>query len=1025
MPLWRTLFRTLTPTLVRWALLMALAPAHAAGDPLPSLPDIGAETASLVEFRNELEAAAALRVAESERLAARLAQEEETLRARNIRPDMLRAARLQLDETRQRADTLAGQSAHRRAALTRLEHTITVLTQAPDPPPSDSREALNRVAALELLRARADALNGLTHGLDQLIAANRSLLRLYQQRLRLLQTRIRLDIIDDQVHPGRGGTAFGPDPRVAAIQAAVTQALRAAARLANAASAITGDDPDAVRQRQDLEAQAQDWVFRANIDQNDLELLSLRARLDDLSSLREDPSMPVTLLRAAAGRLQQMRAQVRGYATEVQTQRRMLATRHALAQGRDEGSPAARQANRDLATAIDRQEQEVRDLRQQVEQERTRLTELSDQVYADSLTERHPIPMGAGEWRRTAAGAAGLPALLVLEFRVLGRDFLISALDQEPAEWATLLAGGLLVMVLGGGLSLWLGRRLVDLNPARRIVRPARALAAVLPGAIPAALWTWIGARLELPANEFVPVLLLLGIWPVSAFVLKLTHEELFTTDSDAAHRAAREVFSRRLHWGLVLAALVATLYVLTRSLPVSPLVGDVLDRLAMIGLLLLAVPAFGLHDLILPRNAHPPGAGIAEPAGRWARVLGGISRLIALALVAAGVLGLLGYANLAWAITIRLGWLALVAALLFFAIGALGDLRDLALERLSRQPQGTPGEFWQGQFVTPGYRLAVLLASLAAASGLLQLWGWNSQSPPVHALLGWAERPLFQARNLSLTPWDLGLAALLVAAAILVGNWVNRVSFQLAYARVRDRGLRKALAGLSQYLVILIGVLLALKVVGLDLTTLMVFAASLGVGIGFGLQNIVNNFISGVLLLVERPLRVGDVVAVGPHQGEVTRIGIRSLTIRTFDKEEVFIPNGTVISGDFVNWTRSDDILRTVLAVGISYHDDPDRASALIREILAGYEPVLRFPAPEVYLWEFGDSAVLLRVEYCVHFLGDVTRNKARSEVNRRIWYGLKAAGITIPYPQRDLHVRMIPDGGPPPQDDPTPAGT
>jgi potassium efflux system protein len=162
----------------------------------------------------------------------------------------------------------------------------------------------------------------------------------------------------------------------------------------------------------------------------------------------------------------------------------------------------------------------------------------------------------------------------------------------------------------------------------------------------------------------------------------------------------------------------------------------------------------------------------------------------------------------------------------------------------------------------------------------------------------------------------------------------------------------------------------------------------------------------------VERPVRVGDIVTLSGHEGEVMRIGFRSITIRTFDKQEVFIPNGSLISGELVNWTRSDDILRTVLSVGIGYQDDPDRAIVLVREILVGYALVLSTPGPLVALWEFGDSAILLRVEYYVHFLGQVGRTQVRSEVNRRIWYGFQAAGISIPFPQRDLHVYPTPGG-------------
>jgi potassium efflux system protein len=118
------------------------------------------------------------------------------------------------------------------------------------------------------------------------------------------------------------------------------------------------------------------------------------------------------------------------------------------------------------------------------------------------------------------------------------------------------------------------------------------------------------------------------------------------------------------------------------------------------------------------------------------------------------------------------------------------------------------------------------------------------------------------------------------------------------------------------------------------------------------------------------------------------------------------------VITGEFINWTRSDDIVRTVLIVGISYQNDPDQAIALVREILAGYPPILRSPAPLVTLWEFGDSAVTLRLEYCIHYLGQIGRTAVHSEVNRRIWYGFQTAGISIPYPQRDLHLSLDQSG-------------
>jgi len=1017
MPCWRRLIRSPAGPALGWALLLVLVLApgltRAADAPLPPLADIRDETARLLEVGAELEAAVARRRLDAQRLEEQLALEEVQLRARDVRPDLLRAARLELETTRMRIDTLNEQTAHQRLALTQLEQGIVTLAETPDPDPDPDLVRPRRLAALALLREQADAIRSLGDTMGRLGAAIGRLLTLGEQRLRLLQARVRLESIDDLAGPGAGSLALGADAQVKAQERAVTDALRAASRLSDEAAAVTGDDPDAIARRAALDARLQEVAVRGNLAQNDLELIGIRQRLDALAVLREDPSMPAGLLAGTADQIRGLRTRLRGYQGALQVQRQVLATRRILAMGQaaPDGTPAP---DTDLDAALSRQTREVADLLHRAGEERTRFNELAAQVYTRSLTDRHPFPLTGPEWRRIAAGVGGLPQLLGRGLARLAQDLRTRAAALGPARWPFLLGEALLLVVATLLLSRALRRQLVTPDPTRRVAAPAAALAAALPLAIPAAVWTWVGTRLSLPGYEFEPILLLFGIVPVAVFVLTLARAVLFDRNPAHARSPARCQFYRRLRWVLLWSALVAALYLVTGSLGVSPLLGDVLDRLAMIGLLLLAVPAFGLRDLILhlaqrrqaaATDGQVPGdaaGGQAGPVGRGTRLLSELSRLIALALVAAGVLGLLGYANLAWAITSRLGWLALVAALLYFAIGSLSDLRDRTIGRLA----GERGAFWRRYFLLPGHGLAVLLAWLAAALGLIRLWGWDNHTPPIRALLDWLARPLVTAGHLSLTPWDLALSVLLVALAVATGPWVKQVSFQLAYGRVRDRGLRQALATLTQYVVMVCGVLLALEVSGLNLTTLLVFTASLGVGIGFGLQNIVNNFISGILLLVERPLRVGDVVTVGSHEGEVTRIGIRSLTVRTFDKQEVFIPNGTVISGDFINWTHGDDILRTVLTVGIGYQDDPDRAMTLIRDLLAGYEPVLRLPGPQVSLWEFGDSAVILRVEYCVHFLGPVGRTAVRSEVNRRIWYGFQAARISIPFPQRDLHI-------------------
>ncbi len=205
------------------------------------------------------------------------------------------------------------------------------------------------------------------------------------------------------------------------------------------------------------------------------------------------------------------------------------------------------------------------------------------------------------------------------------------------------------------------------------------------------------------------------------------------------------------------------------------------------------------------------------------------------------------------------------------------------------------------------------------------------------------------------------------------------------------------------------IGLLLSVNLLGIDLTSLAVFAGALGVGIGFGLQNIANNFISGLILLAEHPIRVGDRVTIGDYEGEISAIGIRSTTLTTWDNQDVVIPNAELISNAFFNWTLSNPLVRTVLKVGISYAADPRQAKQVIEEAVSMQPEVLLDPAPRVQLINFGDSSVDFRVLYYM----DVTqfgRMEIKSRVMFAIWDALKEADIEIPFPQCDIHIRELP---------------
>jgi len=215
------------------------------------------------------------------------------------------------------------------------------------------------------------------------------------------------------------------------------------------------------------------------------------------------------------------------------------------------------------------------------------------------------------------------------------------------------------------------------------------------------------------------------------------------------------------------------------------------------------------------------------------------------------------------------------------------------------------------------------------------------------------------------------------------------------------------ALSTFARYTILVFGFLVAMGAVGFSLDRVALLLGALGVGIGFGLQNVVNNFVSGLILLFERPIRVGDWVQLGDLFGIVSKIGIRSSMVRTFDGADVVVPNGDLVSEQLINWTLSDRKRRVILPVGVAYGTAPRRVIELLLEVARGHEEVLANPEPVALFRGFGDSA--LNFELRVFTEGDWLR--VLSDLAVATTEALEAAGITIPFPQRDLHLRNIPE--------------
>lgn len=222
-------------------------------------------------------------------------------------------------------------------------------------------------------------------------------------------------------------------------------------------------------------------------------------------------------------------------------------------------------------------------------------------------------------------------------------------------------------------------------------------------------------------------------------------------------------------------------------------------------------------------------------------------------------------------------------------------------------------------------------------------------------------------------------------------------------------RGVGNSIASLSYYGVLILGILVALSAAGFKVGQLALVFGALGVGIGFGLQNVVNNFVSGLVLMVERPIQPGDIVDVAGSSGTVREIGLRSTTIRTFDGADVIVPNGLVLSGNLTNWTMFDRSRRFEITVGVAYGSNPAQVLAILTAAARDTPGVATDPAPTVLMTDYGDSALNFVVRA---WTNDITKwGHVRGDLLARALVALQAADISIPYNQMDLHLRTVPE--------------
>ncbi len=261
---------------------------------------------------------------------------------------------------------------------------------------------------------------------------------------------------------------------------------------------------------------------------------------------------------------------------------------------------------------------------------------------------------------------------------------------------------------------------------------------------------------------------------------------------------------------------------------------------------------------------------------------------------------------------------------------------------------------------------------------------------------------------DLELSLGDVAAFAVTIWLAFAISRFVRFVLEEEVLPRASlPRGVPFAVSTSARYVILLFGFLMAVAAAGIDMGRFALLIGALGVGIGIGLQDVVNNFVSGLILLFERPIQRGDTVEVSNLLGEVRRIGIRSSTIRTFDGAEVIVPNSKFVSQEFVNWTLSDKNRRIILPIGVAYGSDPEFVIRLLLEVVRSNDAILDEPEPTVLFTGFGDSSLDFEMRA---WTGQSWQwRQIMSDLAVAVNRALAEANITIPFPQRDLHLRSV----------------
>lgn len=481
----------------------------------------------------------------------------------------------------------------------------------------------------------------------------------------------------------------------------------------------------------------------------------------------------------------------------------------------------------------------------------------------------------------------------------------------------------------------------------------------------------------------------LIMVWFTFRILILIARLVLLERISDSSGKDVKLYY--RLKWLFLFGGWTTAMMVFSHVLPLSLLLQDIFNRLFMLFILTVSLVTWKSKDVI-PYLLRPFLKGKKR---YFKNAISLLVVLVPITLFTTALFGLFGFFNLAWTMSLYQAYILIVLVGYILTRGLIFDALELFSEWMITFLKN--GWLWIEVFLKPIDGILRILLLLASVSILFQLFGWHSDSLVIMSIEKLSQYSIVSLPGIHITVASLVMFIFLLAVFVWAAKWSREFGYRWLFRNAKDVGIRNSLAVFTQYAVVLVGSIITLHALGLDFTGMSMILGGLAVGMGFGLRDFASNIVGGIMLLIERPVREGDLITIGEYEGQVAHIGIRSMRVSSWDNTQVLIPNAETFNKPFTNWTHQDGIVRTVIPIKVSRADEPLMIQQLILDVLAIIPEIVPDPPAQVFLKNIDAALVEFEVRYFIN-VQDHNRVEIRSKVLFAITAQFKAAGIRPP---------------------------